>query len=86
MASDKITIRVLYFASVREATAKSEEELEIPANTTCKQLLTFLSKTSPTLTSLLNDLSTAVNEEYVVGETVLQQRDTVAVMPPISGG
>jgi molybdopterin converting factor small subunit len=36
--------------------------------------------------SMMADLSTAVNEKYVDTNTVLKDRDTVAVMPPISGG
>ena len=81
-----ITLKLLYFASVREATSKSEEEFQVPTGTTCKQLLSLLSKTYPTLVPFVSDLSTAVNEKYVISDTVLEHRDTVAVMPPISGG
>jgi molybdopterin converting factor subunit 1 len=86
MSEQKITIRLLYFASVREATSKSEEQIQIPANTTCAQLLVRLSTSYPSLLSMMADLSTAVNEKYVDTNTVLKDRDTVAVMPPISGG
>ena len=85
-STSTITVKLLYFASVREAVSKSEEELQIPKGTTCQQLLTLLSQTYPGLLPLLSDLATAVNEKYEKSETVLQHRDTVAVMPPISGG
>ena len=81
-----ITVRLLYFASVREATSKSEDSIDIPLDTTCTQLLALLSTSYPLLLSLLADVSTAVNEKYVESTTILHHRDTVAIMPPISGG
>ena len=83
---EMISVKLLFFASVREATSKSEDEMKVPKDTTCQQLLTLLSETYPNLLPLVEDLSTAVNEKYVVSETILQHRDTVAIMPPISGG
>ena len=83
-----LKLRVLFFASAREAAGgASEMEVEVPAGTTARRLLEILAeKHHPRLQQLLDDLATAVNEKYVAGDTELVDRDVIAVMPPISGG
>ena len=82
-------LRVLFFAAAREAAGgDSELALDVPEGTTCAQLLQLLAErpTCSGLRALLGDLACAVNEKYVAADTQLQDQDTVAVMPPISGG
>ena len=87
-ASARIALRVLFFASAREAAGGlSEMALQVPAGTTAHQLLLLLAEQHHEgLRPLLDDLACAVNEKYVAGEALLCDRDVVAVMPPISGG
>ena len=83
-----VKLRVLFFASAREAASgTSEMKMEVPVGTTARRLLEILAENHHHgLRPLLDDLATAVNEKYVAGETELAEGDVVAVMPPISGG
>lgn len=91
-----ITIKVLFFASAREAAgdiASTEVTLDgtaqnPPDTSTLRQ---HLAKLYPKLAPLILDeenLTLALNEEYVVSgkPEKLKSGDTVALIPPISGG
>ena len=93
MASDFVTIKILFFASAREAAGDiSSADISMPAdgaNTTA--LRKKLAETYPDLASMVLDednLTFALNEEYVASgeELNLKSGDTVALIPPISGG
>jgi molybdopterin converting factor subunit 1 len=97
-ASSKF-VTVLFFASAREAAGNvSETELPIPEAddeaSDCfdtDRFRTVLSERYPGLAAFLQDdrsVTLAVNEEYVPpGHAVpLKHGDTVALIPPISGG
>ena len=75
-----IKLRVLFFASAREAAGGlSEMPLEVPEGTTAATLLELLAeKHHRGLRPMLADLACAVNEKYVAADTVLQDRDVVA--------
>ena len=88
-----IRIKVLLFASARQAAGGiSQTEVELlssEANT--RQLRAKLAKQYPGLATLAMDetnITLALNEEYLQeGQVVdLKQGDTVALIPPISGG
>ncbi|KAL3815409.1 hypothetical protein ACHAXA_011527 [Cyclostephanos tholiformis] len=93
LMSSTIPIRVLFFASAREAAggiASTSIEVEAEGANT-KALRTTLAALYPRLASLVLDeenVTLALNEEYVpVGEVwTLNAGDTVALIPPISGG
>lgn len=97
MSSTVNTIKVLFFASAREAVGGiastsimlSEEGHEEIANTTT--LRSKLAMLYPKLASLVLDeenITLALNEEYVPFGMVmtLKDGDVVALIPPISGG
>ncbi|KAL7427092.1 hypothetical protein ACHAXH_000543 [Discostella pseudostelligera] len=88
-----VTITILFFASAREAAGgitSTTLELDIhDANT--KTLRTKLANLYPKLASFVQDeenITLALNEEYIpMGEVKnLKEGDTVALIPPISGG
>mmetsp|Transcript_19842 Transcript_19842/g.54712 ORF Transcript_19842/g.54712 Transcript_19842/m.54712 type:complete len:91 (-) Transcript_19842:420-692(-) len=88
-----ITIKVLFFASAREAADNlTSLELELD-DESCdtKQLRKILANKFPRLAASVLDeesLTLALNEEYVLTGQVLPLKagDTVALIPPISGG
>ena len=97
MSSTTVNIKVLFFASAREAVGGltstsimlSEEGDEVIANTTT--LRSKLATLYPKLASLVLDeenITLALNEEYVPFGMVmtLKDGDIVALIPPISGG
>jgi sulfur-carrier protein len=81
------TITLLYFAAVRDAVGKSEEELTLPrAVTTVAEVSAMLEARYPALSGRLAAVRFAVNEEFADGATKLTSGDVVAVLPPVSGG
>jgi molybdopterin converting factor subunit 1 len=87
-----ITIKVLFFASAREAAGDvSSADLELDAGADTASLRKRLAELYPKLAPLVLDednVTLALNEEYVAGGHVLPLKtgDTVALIPPISGG
>lgn len=76
-------IKVLLFAELQETTGKSN--LDIPVkNITVQQLKEKLKINYPQLN--LHDVMTAINEEYAKEDDAITSGDTVAFIPPVSGG
>ena len=93
MAEVFVTIKVLFFASAREAAGGvSFADVELPVGSaTTTTLRRKLAEIYPDLESMVVDednIALALNEEYVTAgqELGLKSGDTVALIPPISGG
>ncbi len=76
-------ITVLFFAHLQEVVGKEKIEL-------ATQQLT-VSELKVQLQSMygfenLNQIMFAINEEYAVNEDVIKPGDTIALIPPVSGG
>jgi molybdopterin converting factor small subunit len=95
--NNTITITVLLFASAREA-AQGQSQLDVTLSSSVggevstETLRSYLLQHYPSLASILvpnnNAITMALNEEYVEPGAVrtLHTGDTVAIIPPISGG
>lgn len=87
-----IKVKILFFASAREAAGDtSSTDLEMNEGMTTTDLRKKLSELYPKLAPMVLDednLTLALNEEYVTSEQVipLNNGDTIALIPPISGG
>ena len=88
-----VTIKVLFFASAREAAGDiSNASLELTAEEANTQSLRQkLAAVYPALAEMVQDeqnLTLALNEEYLTSGQVLPLKDgdTIALIPPISGG
>lgn len=76
-------IKVLLFAELQERIGKTS--LEIPMEeTNVQQLKEKLESDYPELQ--LTGVMTAINEAYAKDEDVISAGDTVALIPPVSGG
>jgi molybdopterin converting factor subunit 1 len=90
--TDMIKIQVLFFASAREAAGNiSSLELELDAGADTGTLRKTLAERYTNLAPMVleeENLTLALNEEYVIcGQIIrLKTGDTVALIPPISGG
>lgn len=78
--------RVLLFASLRERAGERELQVDIPDGITVAALREHLAAGYPWLAPLMSRVAVAVNEEYAPGEQVLRPGDTIALIPPVSGG
>ncbi|MEA3337232.1 MAG: MoaD family protein [Chloroflexota bacterium] len=84
--SDRINVRVRFFAALKTATGESERKLDIPAGTTVKELTERLGDIYPSLPGASGAVYAAVNRAYVGENTELADGDEVALFPPVSGG
>ena len=79
-------IKLLFFASCRDATGTREAEIEVEEGITVSSLKDLLIITYPNIRSQLKTISVAVNSEYMNDETTLNNGDEIALIPPVSGG
>ena len=88
-------VKVLFFASAREAAGVSSTHVELESRqdeggvevgSTAKSLLAHLSAAYPYLDFDKDQISVAVNKDYIEGDVVLKEGDEVALLPPIAGG
>jgi molybdopterin converting factor subunit 1 len=81
-----VTVRLRFFASLRERLRASESERTLADGATIADLWGALCRERPDLQPLSASISFAVNREYVEREHVLRDGDEVALIPPVSGG
>ena len=79
-------LKVLFFASCREAAGRREVDLELDGPLTVAGLLDTLCRDHPSLKGLSGTLQVAVNAEYASRDARLGDGDEVALIPPVSGG
>lgn len=76
-------IRILLFAELQEKVGK--DQIEYPLESiTVRELKQKLKEERGLLN--LDHVMTAVNEEYATEEDLVKAGDTVALIPPVSGG
>ena len=81
-----MTIKVLYFSSIKDKLKKSSEEFTLNQGATLSDLIKLLKEKYPYISENLEKAMFAVNEEYVDKSITLKNGDIVAVIPPVSGG
>jgi len=81
-----MTVRLRFFASLRERLKTSAAERTLPDGSTVADLWAVLCRERTDLQPLSASISFAVNREYVERTHVLADGDEVALIPPVSGG
>ncbi|HHJ64101.1 MAG TPA: MoaD/ThiS family protein [Aquifex aeolicus] len=76
--------RVIYFSVVREGAGRSEEDIEFSGQV--GDLRKLLKERYPQLGDIIEQVRFAVDNEYVGDDYSLRGNETVAVIPPVSGG
>ena len=88
-------LNIQYFASIREALNRSEEELELPRDVKSVQaLIDYLVSANPHFEAIFmvggdrkaGKVLVAVNQTIVDRKHLLSQNDEVAFFPPMTGG
>lgn len=77
-------IHILLFASLRDRAGRKELELELPEAATVRLAAETLQHEIANLD--LRGSMCAVNERYANPSTALSDGDTIAFLPPVSGG
>ena len=81
-----MTVRLRFFASLRERLQRSDAQQTLPDGATVSDLWAVLCTQHPGLGELTASISVAVNREYVDRDHHLSDNDEVALIPPVSGG
>ena len=78
-------VNILLFGIIKEIIGKPEVSYEIADNLRVDELKQQISQDYPELNNL-NSVLIAVNNEYASDERMLQEKDEIALIPPVSGG
>lgn len=79
-------IKILFFSSLKEKLGISSKEVEFNENLSISDLKIYLTNKYPNVKDIINNSMFAVNEQYVDNNYLLKDEDTVAIIPPVSGG
>ena len=81
-------ITLKYFASLKSIAEKEEDQLDIENPITLDQLSDIISKTTPKMGEMIREKKVliSVNQEMASVDTIIQDGDEVAFLPPFSGG
>ena len=81
-----MNVRVLYFASFREAAGRDEESRSLRQGALVRDLWAELAEAVPLFARFPAMPPAAVNREYADGARPLADGDEVAFLPPVAGG
>ena len=81
-----MTVRVKFFAILRERAGVSEVSKELSEGSTLGDLWRELQKDYPKLAVPGIRLLYAVNQNYATADYCLREQDEVGFIPPVSGG
>jgi len=81
-----LTLRVLYFASLRDRAGRREETIDVPPGTRVLELWELLVARHPPLREVTVRPMAACDLAYAPWDLVLDGVAEVAFLPPVSGG
>lgn len=81
-------MKIKYFAWIKDITNLEEEEINLNEAKNLDELKTYIIKKYPDLKKhmIKEILRFAINQEYAVNNTNLNNEDEIAIFPPVSGG
>ena len=79
-------IHVETFAALADELGHAALSLELPDGATVADALDEIARLHPAVATWRPRLATAVNLSYVKSSHVLREGDTLALIPPVSGG
>ena len=78
-------IQALFFGMAKDLAGQSKISIELNEGSRVVEFREILADKYPSF-STMDTFSIAVNENYAKEELVLSENDTVAIIPPVSGG
>ena len=81
-----MTVRLLFFAVLRDIAGTDQRELALEAGTTAGDVWQSLRATYAKLADYTQPPMIAINEAYATPADVLRDGDELAFIPPVAGG
>ena len=79
-------LKVLLFASLRDAVGARSLELELLPGATVAEMKSKLIADHPALARWQETVKVAVNREYAADDDLIPAQAEIALIPPVSGG
>lgn len=79
-------IQVQMFAGARELAGRPSIEIDVRPPIQAHAVFAALANSHPELAPLLPSCRLAVDNRYVVDQTIIDDDATIALIPPVSGG
>jgi molybdopterin converting factor subunit 1 len=79
-------IKIKVFASIRDICGFEEKELIVSDSIKVSEVIDLFIKGNDELSGRKDTLLIAVNEEYCSMDRTIEDGDTMAIFPPVSGG
>lgn len=80
------SVKVLFFATLRDRAGTKAAEMQIPDGTTVAALKDRIALEFPGVKPSIPTVIVAINREYAPDEAVVPDGADVALFPPVSGG
>jgi len=80
-----MTLEIMAFGITKDIVGKTLINFDLPEGSSVKELKEKLTESYPEMKALTS-LLIAVNEEYGDETHILNERDEIALIPPVSGG
>lgn len=77
---------VLLFAQLAESIGSDRLTLQLPDGATIEHALNKLASQHEIIAAMRDSLAVAIADRYCAGTTTLCDGDTLALIPPVSGG
>jgi MoaE-MoaD fusion protein len=81
-----VTIKVLFFATLKERAGAREKYVELPESVRIRDLKNLLGQQNPSLAPLLNTALASINREFAFDDDLVPTGAEVGFFPPVSGG
>jgi molybdopterin converting factor subunit 1 len=80
------TIKLLFFATLRDKARVKSTQIDIPVEMTVLDLKGKVAEDFPELRQSLASVVIAVNREFAFDDAIIPDQAEVAFFPPVSGG
>jgi len=84
--AEQYTLRVLFFATLKDRAEVSETTLELHNAVRVGEIKVLLRERYPGLAPVLDVCLVAVNREYASDDSIIPENAEIAFFPPVSGG